>query len=84
MSVHDLMIICSVSLLIIGQNDINPTLLHPIVASICKVLTVKKPRVQKFSAACQKSFFSEKLQQYMMTVDKVMQGNFCDFICSNT
>ena len=44
-SVHDLMTICRVLLLIIGQNDINPKLLQPIVASICKVMTVKKPCV---------------------------------------
>ena len=44
-SVHDLMTISRVLLLIIGQNDINPKLLQPIVASICKVMTVKKPCV---------------------------------------
>ena len=44
-SVHDLMTICRVLLLIIGQNDINPKMLQPIVASICKVMTVKKPCV---------------------------------------
>ena len=45
-SVHDLMTIWyRVLLLIIGQNDINPKLLQPIVASICKVMTVKKPCV---------------------------------------
>ena len=44
-SVHDLMTICRVLLQIIGQNDINPKLLHLIVASICKVMTVKKPCV---------------------------------------
>ena len=44
-SVHDLMTICRVLLLIIGQNDINPRLLQPIVVSICKVMTVKKPCV---------------------------------------
>ena len=47
LSVHDLMTICRVLLLIIGQNDINPKLLQPIVASICKVMTVKKPCVHK-------------------------------------
>ena len=40
------MTICSVLLLIIGQNDINPKLLQPILASICKVMTVKKPCVE--------------------------------------
>ncbi len=45
-SVNDLMTISGVLLLIIGQNDINPKLLQPIVASICKVMTVKKPCVQ--------------------------------------
>ena len=44
-SVHDLMTICRVLLLIIGQNDINPKLLQSIVASICKVMAVKKPCV---------------------------------------
>ena len=39
------MTISRVLLLIIGQNDINPKLLQPIVASICKVMTVKKPCV---------------------------------------
>ena len=43
--VHDLMTICSVLLLTIGQNDINPKLLQSIVASICMVMTVKKPCV---------------------------------------
>ena len=56
-SVHDLMTINLVLPLIIGQNDMNPILLQPIVASIGKVLTVKKPCVQKSSAVCQKSFF---------------------------
>ena len=32
-------------LLINGQNDKNPKSLHPIVASICKVMAVKKPCV---------------------------------------
>ena len=41
-SVHDLMTICRVLLLVIGQNDTNPKLLQPIVASICKIMTVKK------------------------------------------
>ena len=44
-SAHDLMTISRVLLLIIGQNDINPKMLQPIVASICKVMTVKKPFV---------------------------------------
>ena len=44
-SVYDLMTKCRVLLLSIGQNDINPKLLQPIVASICKVMTVKKPCV---------------------------------------
>ena len=44
-SVHDLMTICRVLLLIIGQNDINPKLPQPIVTLICKVMTVKKPCV---------------------------------------
>ena len=39
-SVHDLMTICRVLLLIIGQNDTNPKLLQLIVASIYKVMTV--------------------------------------------
>ena len=43
--VNDLMTICRVLLQIIGQNDINPKLLQPIVASIFKVMTVKKPSV---------------------------------------
>ena len=47
-SVHDLMTISRVLLLIIGQNDINPKLLQPIVASICKVMTVKKPCVNEY------------------------------------
>ena len=42
------MTISRVLLLIIGQNDINPKLLQPIVASICKVMTVKKPCVPFF------------------------------------
>ena len=42
-SVHDLMTISRVLLLIIGQNNINPKLLQLIVASICKVMTVKNP-----------------------------------------
>ena len=45
-SVHDLMTISRVLLLIIGQNDVNPKLLQPIVASIGKVMTVKKPCVR--------------------------------------
>ena len=45
-SIYDLMTICRVLLLIIGQNHINPKLLQPIVASICKVMTVKKPCVR--------------------------------------
>ena len=44
-SVHNLMTIYRVLLLIIGQNDINPKLLQPIVASVCQVITVKKPCV---------------------------------------
>ena len=44
-SVHDLMTVCRVLLLIIGQNYLNPRLLQPIVASIYKVMTVKKPCV---------------------------------------
>ena len=36
------MTICRVSLLIIGQIDINPKLLQPIVASIRKFMAVKK------------------------------------------
>ena len=44
-SAHDLMTIYRVLLLIIGQNDLNPKLLKPIVALICKVMTVKKPCV---------------------------------------
>ena len=47
--VHDLMTISRVLLLIIAQNDINPKLLQPIVASICKVMTVKKPCVNLLS-----------------------------------
>ena len=39
------MTICRVLLLIIGQNDINPKLFQPIVASICKIMAVKKPYV---------------------------------------
>ena len=45
-SVHDLMTICWVLLLLIGQNDINPKLFKSIVASICKVMAVKKPCVK--------------------------------------
>ena len=45
-SIYDLMTICRVLLLIIGQNHINPKLLQPIVESTCKVMTVKKPCVQ--------------------------------------
>ena len=44
-SLYDLMTICRVLPLIIGQNHINSKLLQPIVASICKVMTVKKPCV---------------------------------------
>ena len=44
-SVHDLITICRILLLIIGQNDTNPKLLQPIIASICKDTTVKKPCV---------------------------------------
>ena len=44
-SVYDLMTICRVLPLIIGQNCMNSKLLQPIVASICKVMTVKKPCV---------------------------------------
>ena len=44
-SVHALMTMCGVLLLINAQNDINPKLLQPIVASIFKVMTVKKPSV---------------------------------------
>ena len=51
-SVHDLMTISRILLLIIGQNDLNPKLLQPIDASICKVMTVKKPCV------CKPHFFS--------------------------
>ena len=40
------MTICRVLLLINGQNDKNPKSLHPIVASICKVMAVKKPCVE--------------------------------------
>ena len=43
--VHDLMTICGVLPLIIGQNDTHPKLLQPIVASVCKVMAVKKPCV---------------------------------------
>ena len=56
-SVHDLMTICRVLLLIIGQNDINPKLLQPIVASIFKVMTVKKPCVQCTVELDFKNFF---------------------------
>ena len=47
--VNDLMTICKVLPLIIGQNVMNPKLLQQIVASICKVMTVKKPCVEKGS-----------------------------------
>ena len=43
--VRDLMTISRVLVLIVGQNDVNPKLLQPIVASICKVMAVKKPCV---------------------------------------
>ena len=43
--VHDLMTISKVLIIIIGQNNINPKLLQPIVTSICKVMAVKKPCV---------------------------------------
>ena len=43
--VHDLMTVSKVLILIIGQNNTNPKLLQPIVTSICKVMTVKKPCV---------------------------------------
>ena len=39
------MTINSVLVLIIGQNYINPKLLQPTGASICKVIAVKKPCV---------------------------------------
>ena len=39
------MTICRVLVLIIGQNDKNLKSLQPIVVSICKVMTVKKPCV---------------------------------------
>ena len=45
-SVNDLMTISRVLLLIIGQINVNPKLLQPIVASICKLVTVKKPCVK--------------------------------------
>ena len=41
--VHDLMTISRVLILIIGEKDINPKLPLPIVASVCKVMRVKKP-----------------------------------------
>ena len=44
-SVYDFMTKNRVLLSIIGQNDINSKLLQPIVASICKVMTVEKPCV---------------------------------------
>ena len=44
-SLHDLITISGELLLITGQNHVNPKLLQPIVASICKVMTVKKPCV---------------------------------------
>ena len=42
------MTICRVLLLINGQNDKNPKSLHPIVASICKVMAVKNPCVHGY------------------------------------
>ena len=52
--VYDLMTISRVLVLIIGQNDINPKLLQPILASICKVMAVEKSCVQicTFSLFC--------------------------------
>ena len=47
--VHDFMTISRVLILVIGQNNINPKLPQPIVASICKVMTVKKPCVRLLS-----------------------------------
>ena len=35
-----------ITTIIIGQNDIIPKLMQPIVATICKVVTVKKPCLQ--------------------------------------
>ena len=46
-SIHDLITISRVLLLIMGQNDIIAKLLHPIVASIFKVMAVKKPCVNE-------------------------------------
>ena len=46
-SAHDLMTMNRVLLLIIDQSDINPKLLQSIVASICKVMTVKKACVHQ-------------------------------------
>ena len=43
--VRDLMTISRVLVLIVGQNDVNPKFLQPIVASICKVMAIKKPCV---------------------------------------
>ena len=57
--VYDLMTISRVLVLIIGQNDINPKLHHPIVASICKVTAVKKPCVKSINFV---SWFFELLQ----------------------
>ena len=44
-SVHDLMTMCGVLLLLIGQNDIKTKLLQPNVVSICNDMTVEKHSV---------------------------------------
>ena len=62
-SVHDLMTISRVLLLIIGQNDINPKLLQPIVASICKVIAVKKPCVHQSNLNRNLGKFENKIKR---------------------
>ena len=43
--VYNMKAIFMILLLIIGQNNINPKLVQPIAASICKVMAFKKPCV---------------------------------------
>ena len=60
---HDMMTIRRVLVLIIGQNNVNPKLLQPIVASICKVIAVKKPCVHQSNLNRNLGKFENKIKR---------------------
>ena len=64
--VHDLMTISRVFLLIIGQNDINPKFLQPIITSIWKVMAIKKPCVYGLSLYTILTIFLQSLTSFKM------------------